>query len=370
MYKKVVACLLCVMLAAAFMMPPMAYAEETEEVLTLKMVKERAVKYNPEVKKQEVSIELSRIAERDARVSFDIARANYQETLGRVAAFEQAMRASKLAYEMAQYSYDDSKLGIEKFKKELEYNAERMYLNLLELDNVVQSVEETLKLQRDLIRTETLKLELGLTIKYQYEQQRQAAMDVEKQLQLLYNSQKALKWQLNRMIGRDLNAPVKLAPVTFQPVEYGNQQEVLEKAREELLAISQFNRTIEDKHDYAEIYKTTASDKVEKLKFEIDQTKLLKADVEYSIQLAVNNAFDNLEICKKDLVDTRAKFNMVDSNYRNQEKRYELGLISALELKAGKTALKSSKNAYEKAVHNYYLAARKLQLAQEGILAE
>jgi outer membrane protein TolC len=358
------------MLAAAFMMSPMVYAEETEEVLTLKMVKERAVKYSPEVKKQEVSIELARIAERDARVSFDIARANYQETLGRVAAFEQAMRASKLAYEMAQYSYDDSKLEVEKFKKELEYNAERMYLNLLELDNVVQSVEETLKLQRDLIRTETLKLQLGLTIKYQYEQQRQAAMDVEKQLQLLYNSQKALKWQLNRMIGRDLNAPVKLAPVTFQPIEYGNQQEVLEKAQEELLAISQFNRTIEDKHDYAEIYKTRESDKVEKLKFEIDQTKLLKADVEYSIQLAVNNAFDNLEICKKDLVDTRAKFNMVDSNYRNQEKLYELGLISALELKAGKTALKSSKNAYEKAVHNYYLAARKLQLAQEGILAE
>jgi hypothetical protein len=368
--RKIFTYFVAVMLFAVSIMPQAVFAENTADVLTLSKFKELAVKNSPDLKKQEIAIELARIAEREAKINYDNARADYQQTLGKVEAYEQAMNASKLAYEMAQYTFDDSKISLDDLKKEIEYNAERVYLKLLSLQNTIKAVEENLKIQRDFARVESIKLQLGLTTNYQYNLKKEVVMDIENQLQQLNNSHKSLIWQMNRMIGREMNSPVRLAPVTFQPVEFANKKKVLEKAREELLAISQFNRTIEDKINDTEINKSTASDIVEKLKFEIAQTQLIKDELEQTVEVAVNIAFDQLEMCKQELVDARAKYNTLQNNNINQEKLYELGLISKLEFNAGKIALQNSQNAYEEAVHNYYLAARKLQLAQEGVLVE
>ncbi|WP_034420608.1 TolC family protein [Thermanaerosceptrum fracticalcis] len=344
------------------------FAYGSSYVLTLSEAKKLAVIHSPEIKKQEAVIDLAEVNKRDSWIAYEQARANYQNFGINSDTLKNAMENAKKGYDAAGYAYDDANVNLENLKLKVEYDTENTYLSLLNIENNIKNLEESYRLQKEMVKIESLKMALGLSTKTLLDQQIQKSMDLEKQLQNLYDSKKTLKWQLNRSIGRNPEDQLELAPVTFEAVKYDNQQFSEQKAEDTSLAIQQYNRIIEDKNKEIEQKRYNASDKVEKLTLEVKQTELFKNDTEYSIKLAIKNIHEKLYLAQKTLVDNRGKYDMAKHNYEIQLTQYELGVISKIAKENSLNALHQAQAAYEKAVYDYYLAARELALAEQGIL--
>jgi len=332
-------------------------------ILTLSKAKELALLYSPEIKKQEVTVELSRIAERDAEIAYEQARANYINS-----SMKTSVENARKTYEAAKNTLEDSKVTLENLKMKIEYDVEKLYLDILNMDNSIEIAKKNYEMQGRLVEVEKIKVQVGLSTNYSLSEKIQQAKDTKRQLDTLYNSREKLAWQMNRMIGRDQGALLELAPVTFSPVEIGTQSEANEAAIQTSLTIKQFNRTIEDKNKDLEEKKTNQSDKAEKIEFEIKSTNLQKSDAEYNIKLALENAYEQMALKQSQLADYRTAYEVEKENYRHQKIKYELGLIGKIALDSSEISFEQKRTNFEKAVYDYYLSVRQIDLAEKGIL--
>lgn len=349
---------------------PVLLAETTGSILTMSKAKELAVRYSPDIKKQEAANNLAAVNERDAWVSYEQAKAAYENTGGRVDSINAAMEAAKKAYDAAIYANSDGKVILADLKEKVEYNTEKLYLNILNMESNIKMMEYNYKLQADMVKIEILQMDIGLSTKFMLDQQIQKSMELEKQLKSLYDSYKSLKWQMNRSIGREPEAPLQLTAVTFNPSEYENEQVGLEKAKQASLAIKQFNRTVEDKSKEIQEKQYTASDKVERLDLEIKQINLMKDDVEYGIKMSLKSIYEKLYLTQKNLVNNRSLYDVAKQNYENNKLQFELGVIPKVVFDSSSISFEQARANYEKAVYDYYLAAREASLAEKGILLD
>ncbi len=365
--RRFISCLLIAVFALLIVPSVPASAESTAYVFTLTEAKELAVKNSPTITNRLLNDELAIVNERDAWIAYEQAKANYQITRGLSEAAKNAMDAAKKAYDAAVYARIDGKTSLDNLKKQVEFEMESLYFDLLNMGNSIKIMEENYKMLSDLCKIENIRLNLGLSTRFAVDQQKQKAMELEKQLQSLYNANITLKWQFNRNIGRLPEQPFELAPVTFNAIEHENQQAGEIKAKEASLAIDQFNRTVKDKNNEIQNYLETASDKVERIKLEIKQVGLLKEDTEYGIEMSMRILHENLYNAQKKLVDSRSTYDMAQKNYEAQGIQYNLGVISKMAYDAGNADYLQKQADYEKAVYDYYLATRKVSLGESGI---
>jgi len=343
-------------------------AEESPYIFTFSQAKDLAVNNSPKIKNHLANQELIRVNERDAWIAYEQARANYQNTGGKSDTLKNAMDAAKKAYDAAVYAREDGTISLDNLKKQVEYEIESLFFDLLNMDNSVEIMEESYKIQSNMVKVENIKLNLGMSTIFSVDQQKQKAMELERQLNTLYNAKTTLKWQFNRNIGRLPEEPLELAPVTFNAIEHENQQAGEAKAKDASLAIDQYNRTIEDKSKERQDKLYTASDKVEKLDLEIDQIELQIDSTEYNIELTMKTLHENLYLAQKKLVDTRLSHEIAEKNYLNIKLQYEIGMISKIVYDSENITHLQKDADYEKAVYDYYLATRKVNLAENGII--
>jgi len=359
----------CVLIALLFLLTPSlpVQAETSAYVFTLSEAKELALQNSPKITNRLVNDELVRVNERDAWIAYEQAKANYQNTGGKIDAYKNAMDAAKKAYDAAVYAREDGRISLDILKKQIEYETESQYFSHINMINTVKIMEESYKMQANLSKIESVKLNLGMSTQFAVDAQRQKTMEMERQLTSLYNTQNTLKWEFNRSLGRLPEEPLELAPVTFEAVQHENQQAGEAKAKEASLAIDQYNRSVKDKNNEVQDYLDNASDKVERIKLEIKQIKLFQENTEYGIELSMKALHENLYLAQKALVDSRATFDMAKKNFEAQELQYDLGVISKLIFDAEKAAYLQKQADYEKAVYDYYLATRQVGLAEIGI---
>ncbi len=345
-------------------------ANDLAYTMTLGEAKELALKNSPKIKQQLAGNEMADVNRRDAWINYEKARANYQNTGGMVEAYKEAMDGARQAYDAAINAVDDSKVILENLKKQVEYETESMYLNLLLMDSNINMMKINYDLQAKMNEVENLKLNLGMSTQFQVDEQRRKAMEMSKQLQELYNTKENLRWQFNRSLGKESTYQIELSPVAFQPIEHGTMSEGQDAAKAAALAIEQFNRTIEDKRHDIEEKKVNASDKVEKLELEIKQYKLNLDDTEYGIDLMMKNLHEKAYLAQKSVVDNRATFDMAKKEFVSQELQYDIGMISRMVFDAARAGYEKKQADYQKAVYEYYLVAHEIKLAEEGIFLD
>lgn len=348
--------------------PAPLMADDFGYVFTLSEAKEMAVKNSPKITSGLLDEELARVNERDAWVAYEQAKANYVNTAGKVESIKLAMEAAKKAYDAAVNARKDGAVNMDKLKMQVAHETETLYLQLLSMDNTIEMMRKNYDMQVSMARIETVKYNLGMSTQFAVDQQRQKTMEVERQLTTLNNTKTSMQWSFNRSIGRNPEQPFGLAPVTFQAVEHEDQKGGEKKAKEELLAIEQFNRTIEDKRLEIQDKLYTASDKVEKLELEIDQLSIKIEDTEYSVSQAMKNLHEDLALTRQKLIDDRSTYDMAQKQHDAEKLQYELGMIAKIAYEATEVAFAQKKADYEQAVYDYYLATKKVSLAEQGIL--
>lgn len=269
----------------------------------------------------------------------------------------------------AKEGYDDARKAREDAKEKLKYSIEKLYLSMLTLEDGIRLQSDNVNVQKALVNIERAKFENGFSTAVKVDQSSRKVREEEKNLRDLQNTFLLLKYQMNRNIGRDWDAPLALAPVTFQPVATSDMKQGFESAQQSDLALEQYNRPIKNKNEDLTDNRGD-SDNEDRINLEIAQAKLNIEDTRFQLRTTLEKLHYNLEDAQKQLADARSNYETARVEYENTKTQFEQGMALQLALDAGKLSMDKAFNEYTRAVHAYYLAARELQLAEQGIVME
>ena len=366
MRKKIALSLLFVFVFSLGVYVPSAKAEV--ETLTIKKVVELALLHSPELKQMQNKLELAYRTEIVKRQEKDRAYAWWETSRFQAQALEADYRGKKKMWEMAEDDLSDTKTSLEQMEKRVEYEAENLYLTILNLENKTKILEDAVKLQTRLVQVERVKLKLGLSTKLQVQQVQEKAEITQNSLKELKDNLTTLYWQFNRMIGEEVDTLFYLAPVAFSPVKHSGKEEGLEQAKEASLALEQFNRLLEDTRKDKRDLAPGNSDRSLLFEAQIRQLELNIDDYSFGLETGLKRAWEKIELTQKKLIEAKNKYEKAKLNQEYQEKQYAVGVLPEIALDSGALELKQAMSTYEQMVYDYYLATRELALAQQGIM--
>jgi outer membrane protein TolC len=189
---------------------------------------------------------------------------------------------------------------------------------------------------------------------------------VHKTIDSTKDQRKLTAWKLNDLMGQSVVATLKVKEFSISPkkIDIG-YDELAEQALAKSLALSQKERDIKNTEiDYND---DDNKDKRGTYAAKLDVLKVDLENVKESIKESCKSSIDSLQ--KNYLLWENAVIskNKAENDYKISQKRYELGLISKLELMAGELAYQSALDTEKKALEAWYTAERKVELAKEGI---
>lgn len=363
--KSPVIFFLCTILFFACVSP----ASAEVYTITLNDAVKLALIHSPEVKKAENNYEIAYRTEMVKKQEKEQAYTNWESTRFIMEAFEADYRAKKKLWEYAKDDVGDKQKVLEQTKEKVKYNTEKQYLSILNLKNQLEVLQDTVDLQLRLVKIESLKYDLGLSTNLQLQQVRERVATYQNMQQEMRNTLETVQWNFNRTIGRKPEEKLNFAPVAFSPITYTkSQKEGLEQAKNESLALEQFNRMIENKkEDRRDLNPAGNSDKCLLLETEMHQIELNIDDVNFGIETGMKVAWEKVELAKEKLNNARTSYDSKKIDYEYRMLQYQVGLIPELSAIQGKIELKQAASDYEKAVYDYYLVTRELALSQQGI---
>lgn len=301
--------------------------------------------------------------------ALEVAQQGVVYSLGAVDLMEGTTENIKKLSERAEEGYDDARQARKDADKKAGYGTEKLYLAMLSLDDFIKLQEDNVSLQRELTRLERLKYENGFSTAVEVDKAAQKVMEEEKRLNDLKNTRLLLTYQMNRNIGRKWNAPLQLAPVGFQPVQTEQVESGYQKALDAALVILQHNRTINNKKEDLRDSDTN-SDELAKIRLEIRKTEIDLQDTQFKMKKALEDLNYKVIDAKKKLTDCKQKYETTQKDHEHALIAYKHGMSLQVQVTGSKLLMNKDYNEYIKAMYDYYLAARELQLGEEGIYFE
>jgi hypothetical protein len=366
---------------------------ETAKKLALENSKQiKAI--NLKVDKLELSAEIASDAYKDVLYSSyntllneylslkKISEAGDHSVDGRIAALELQMSALKGADNNetiadlqdssrdAKNAMKDMKMAREDFEKQLEYTIEKLYIEILKQKKNLLLLEKSYEINSKLLTIEKLKNKLGMSNAAAVNKIAVDVSNIYNSISGLKNVITVLKWQLNDHLGYEYNKNIKLKEFDisvdmFTPT-FNN---LLNQISSNYPVIKQIERDIkikkEDQDD--ENYKDN-DNKLEQLDLEIKENELTLQEKEFLLKTTTQNLISKLKTKAKDYTIAEMSYNNIYDMKRWDEKKYELGIISKIQLDSSILSLKEAENKKKAAAYDYFLAKRELELAQSGIL--
>ncbi|MDK2822872.1 MAG: hypothetical protein PWQ67_1312 [Clostridia bacterium] len=266
--------------------------------------------------------------------------------------------------------YEDSKKELEKYKQELDYLVEQLYITILKQEDRLKSLQEEYDLKLNLLNVERKKLELGRSTQEEVNKLAVEGSNLNKTIVETNNSIKNLKGKLNDMMGRDYNCTLVLEhfdvpEVTAVPAF----TTLLSQVTQEYIILNQIERDIEKKKDDLD------DDNVEDVEYqadliniEIKEKELQLEDEKYKLNETINNLITDLKIKQKNYQLAKIDLTNAQKRYEWDQKRFEIGRISKLDLHKSELNYINTKNEAISAGYDFYLAQHKLELAEKGVL--
>jgi len=267
------------------------------------------------------------------------------------------------------YAYEDMDKTIRDAEKILEFNVEKMYFGLLDMERTIALNTKNLDLLGIQLKIERLKRELGYSTELD---EKNIALQYDllyKTLESLKNNRQIIVWQMNDLLGRDAKSELILQaePITPQPFKY-NYEELLSKTLENSLQVVQKEREI---RDYAtDVRKESNSNRRSSLLVSQDIAELELVDLKESIKTSVKALLDEMDASYKTWENKALEKNKAEITFRNDKIKHELGMISELQyLFSEASYLKASYDELT-AAQAWYIAKHKADLSAEGIVLQ
>lgn len=307
----------------------------------------------------EISTKQKRIASLEASISIT-------KTMMNPSAIEELRDALRDADD----AFKDMQRGKEDFEQQLEYTVEQLYTNILKQQNTINMMEKSYELKTQQLFIERIKKDLGLTTTSAIDSLAVEVSSLFSSIRDTKNALKIMQWKFNDMLGRNLEEPLNLKEVEIEVVyQYPEYNSLLEKLNQNYAKVSQLKRDIDKKTDDLDDDNIKDDDNKKALtKLDIKDKELQLENEKVTLQTKAQSLIDNIKSKIKAYQLAEISYNTAKQTYEWDKKKYELGMISKLQLDASEMAYLEAANKKEAAGYDYFLAKHEIELAEQGIL--
>jgi len=280
---------------------------------------------------------------------------------------ESLLKPYKLQWRSLDEAHQDMTQIIENTEKSIESAVEQMYYALLDLQSTIETQNSNLSLLGKQLQIERLKIQLGLSNKEnedaiisQYNMLKSMLADLDRNEDLLI-------WQLNDIMGRELDDPLQLVEGNVVPVKtFYTVDSIYEKAIQESLSIAQKKREI--KNYDSDLAKEQNRDQRDILKQgkKIAENELIDLQVGLKEKIkSINDKLTASYTAWETAVTEKARAKL---SYNNNEVKYKLGLIPAIMRDMSEIAYMEAVNNEKQTARAWQIAHNQLVLAEAGIV--
>lgn len=272
-------------------------------------------------------------------------------------------------------SIENGKDDLNKYTKDLEtqmrYTAANLSLGIVQMDKGIELLEDQIALTEQSVKIAELQQKLGMNISTDVEKQQAALKEAKKGLEDQKESLSNLKRTLNLLIGRNAGNPLEVVPMNL-PVAIDPAPAYTEKLIKQFTDNNYTLKTLErDKADLKEDGKNSngelGSDELKKIDYDIeakdqsikDQKQAISDDLK-ALLAEINSDGEAYQV-------SRQKYVTEKKNFEYAQKKYELGMISSIQLQQAELQLKQAEMTNMSNGYTYYLDWQKYYAAEKGV---
>lgn len=375
----------------------------SEEILTLQQVKELVFNNNRELKMKELTSDKLKLKLKQAENSYNDGKYSSSDSLQteyiilqqmlsegdtsvepRIKNLEKLLTAEKSKNTStdgnlaslkdkkrdAEDSFDDAVIAGDNYEKELEYTVEELYTNILLQDSQKKTLQKEYELKLILLKVEETKLTLGRSTQDKVDELFTQGLTAHKAIITFDKNLQISKGELNDMMGRSYDTEFTLSALYVPSLPIVPHPEtIISKIEEENTLIPQLKRDLNDKKDDLNDDNITSQYRQSDItKIEIKEMELQIEDEKTKLKDSAINLLADLQTKEKTYQSAEIEETTAARKYSWDEKRYELGNLSKIDLLNSELAyLKARENKFS-TCYSFYLAQRSVELAEQGVL--
>lgn len=300
-------------------------------------------------------------------VQLQIAEKSLMDLSQQRASISSIQKQLKNAHEAAEDLKEDMHRMQRDLEKQLKYQAAQLMFNIFETEDTLKVLEKTYNQLLKQTEIERVKKDLGMSTAVDIDSVSVKASSVYKQLQVTKENYNLLKRNLNDMIGRDPSATLELVRynVTETLTPAPAFQSIIDEIKQNTYDLYKLDRKIENLKD--EYDDTDGSNEEIIKKHDIEKAKLEKQGEELEISNKVRSLLTKYSEKLKAYQLAQISYNSAQQSYNWEQKKFELGMISRLQLMGSELSYLNAYCEKEKAAYDYYLVKNELELANQGV---
>lgn len=300
-------------------------------------------------------------------VQLQIANKSLMDLSQQRSSISSAQKQLKDALEDAENMEKDMERMVEDLEAQLRYTVTQNVFNLFQMEDSLNTLEKTYEYQLQMTEITRLHKELGLASSVDVDNLAVQASTTNKQLQQLKEGYQVAKRVLNDLIGREPDASIQVQryTVTETLTPAPTYEAIIKEVKENAYELYKIERDIEGLED--DLDDTDGSNEELIAKANVEKVKLSRIDKELEIENKVKNILASYNEKLKTYQLAQVDLKTADQSYSWDKKKYELGMISQVQLKGSELSYFNAKAAEEKAAYDYYMAKKELEMLRKGI---
>lgn len=263
---------------------------------------------------------------------------------------------------------DDLNKGIKDLETQMRYSAGSLALSIVQLDKGIELIEDQISLLEKSVQIAELQQKLGMNIVTDVESQQTSLKDAQKNLEDQKETLSTLKRTLNILIGRNAGNPLEVVPMNL-PVAIDPAPAYTEKLIQQFTDSNYTLKTLErDKTDLKDsIESDMGSDERQNIDYQVEAKNQEIKDQKQAISDDLKALLAKINSDGEAYKVSRQKYVTEKKNFEYTQKKYELGMISAIQLQQAELQLKQAEMTNMQNGYQFYLDWQKYYAAEKGV---
>lgn len=263
---------------------------------------------------------------------------------------------------------DDLNKTMKDLETQMRYTAASLSLSVAQLEASVDLLENQIALADKGVKIAELQGKLGMNISTDIEKQKAAKKEAEKTLEDTKETLSVVKRNINILIGRNAGNPLEVVPMNL-PVAIDPAPAYTEALIDKFTDNNYKLKTLErDKADLKDsVDNDMGSDERQKIDYdveaknqEIKNQKQVIADDLKAMLAKINSDGEAYKV-------SRQKYVTEKKNFEYTQKKYELGMISEMQLRQAELAVAQAELTNMQNGYQFYLDWQKYYAAEKGV---
>ena len=263
---------------------------------------------------------------------------------------------------------DDLSKGIKDLETQMRYTSAKIALSIVQLDKGIELIEDQIALLEKSVQIAELQQKLGMNIVTDVESQQTSLKDAQKNLEDQKETLSTLKRTLNILIGRNAGNPLEVVPMNL-PVAIDPAPAYTEKLIQQFTDSNYTLKTLErDKADLKDsVESDMGSDERQNIDYQVEAKNQEIKDQKQAISDDLKALLAKINSDGEAYKVSRQKYVTEKKNFEYTQKKYQLGMISAIQLQQAELQLKQAEMTNMQNGYQFYLDWQKYYAAEKGV---